>query len=303
MLQRYLLSKRIGEPLAAPAVTWLLPVLVIALAVGCGGNVVVFDERHDDGPAPIRCHTGYELVDGVCQVKEIYFAGGTCIMGRGYCYPPEEHAEEFDDGRCWMSDQPHEVTVGPFYMDAVEMVWFSEVALQKCPTKSLDCRKGEVGWYASNHISESDEMCAEMGKRLPTEAEWEFAATAGGTRTYPWGDEAPTCELANFDVEQCGHFGTEIARFPPTPEGLYDMAGNVAEYVLPRGDEDEYDDYYTEGYPPPGIEDPQVCGYSPCVETMVRGGCDGSEAHELRGAHRHLGWEVDSGGFRCVRDP
>ncbi len=299
MLQSCSWARKAGALPLGPILIWLA-----GLAIGCGRSALL-DERHDGEPAPIRCHTGYELVDGVCQIKEIYFAGGTFTMGRGYCYPPEEHEQDFDDSRCWLSDQSHEVTVEPFFMDAVEMVWISEETLQEieCLTMSPDCLTGIVAWFPSGHVSGANEYCGQVGKRLPTEAEWELAATAGGTRIYPWGDEAPTCERANFDEEQCGHWGVEIGRFPPSPEGLYDMAGNVAEYVL-RGEDDDY----TEGYPAPGFRDGDgdpnhPCSEVPCEEVIFRGGCDESEPYKLRGAHRNLSWDDDHGGFRCVRDP
>lgn len=81
------------------------------------------------------------------------------------------------------------------------------------------------------------------GKRLPTEAEWEFAARGGlSGKIYPWGDEFTPASKVMANTHQ-GHFPDEdtgqdgyrgigpVAQFPPNGYGLYDVAGNVWEWV------------------------------------------------------------------------
>ena len=73
-----------------------------------------------------------------------------------------------------------------------------------------------------------------LGGTLPTEVHWEFAARGPERREYPWGDSPPSCDLAHYrDCEPMSTVSAKARTGDVTPHGVYDLAGNVREWVTP----------------------------------------------------------------------
>lgn len=212
------------------------------------------------------------------------------------------------------------ITVSTFLLDAREV---TNAAWGEC-VRARECRRLTpfTGYGAPEQPvvamrwDEAQAFCARAGGRLPTEAEWERAASGPGDTRYPWGDEpGALCEHAIVRTREgrgCGRETTwPVASRPAFGFGLHDMAGNVWEWVA-----DAYAPCYA------GCE--RACGAA-CAGRDPRGPCGGAaECPESRGLRvvRGGSWwhHVDHAvvtarrgvpaanpnphrfGFRCARD-
>ncbi len=248
-----------------------------------------------------------------CPAGEVYIPAtgpGGFMMGKGRL-----------DGR----DTPHKVVLTrPFCFDETEVTsgaygkcveekkcaepykWDPWATWPRFPDQPINM----VNWFKAKAY------CEYVGKTLPTEAQWEWAATGGDGREWPWGDEKPTCKngLADFtpggapkstpggDVGCHGGGPSDVKAHPrgakEWPAGkLYDLGGNVWEWTLD----------YAIPYPSTDQVDPvvsEVPGKPDMTVRSIRGG--GWNRSEIgittwfRGAAIER-YQVPGLGFRCAR--
>ena len=147
-----------------------------------------------------------------------------------------------------------------------------------------------VSWYGANAY------CQWTGRSLPTEAQWEYAAQGSDGFRFPWGNTGMDCNYARYSG--CGNNPVQAGSLTlgASPFGVYEMAGNVAEWVNDRYAADYY--MQSPAHNPTGPAN----GYY----RVIRGGYWGSTYLALQTSHRDwAGADAQQSfvGFRCVLTP
>ena len=263
------------------------------------------------------------VLSGCAQVKKIDIADAyeRSLAGEMILIPGGTFMMGDISGEGCKDERPvHEVTVPAFRMGKYEVtfaLWDACVEDGSCGSYFPD----DEGWSRGNrpviNISwENVQLFIDWlnsktsgGYRLPSEAEWEYAARAGGATKYHFGnDESQLCRYANhadastdsdWRNETCDDGvseGTaEVGRYQPNEFGLYDMHGNVSELV-----EDPWHANY-EGAPIDG----SVWDAGSCGTNVIRGGSWNNRSYILRSAFRFCVTHSSFGpvlGFRLAQD-
>jgi len=214
----------------------------------------------------------------------------------------QQYLEFMEDGgyktyKYWLSDGWEKVKSNqwssPMYWEKIDDEWHVRdfLGIRKINPNEPVCH---VSYY------EADAYCKWVGKRLPTEAEWEKAACWNDEKQektiYPWGNEHPTLEKCNLFESQ--YWGcTEIGTFPQgeSPSGCQQMIGDVWEWTSSEftgypGFKSGFDEYNDKWF---------------TNQKVLRGGSFATPSMSIRGSYRNF-FRLDErwlfSGFRCAED-
>jgi formylglycine-generating enzyme required for sulfatase activity len=253
-------------------------------------------------PAEHKAYT--ETIPGsAVKFDMVAIPGGTFMMGS----PANEAGRQADEG------PQHPVTIRPFWMGKTEVTWDeydqywkqeegAKRENQKPEDKAADAVSRPTPPYADETFGHGREghpvlcithhaameycrwLSLKTGKpyRLPTEAEWEYAARAGTTTPYFFGNDPK--QLGDYawfapNAEDVTH---EVGKKKPNPWGLYDIYGNVAEWCLDGYNKDSYATYPADKPTLSPVLIPNADRFS----HVARGGSWTDEPNRLRSAAR-----------------
>ena len=270
------------------------------------------------GQVTVSANAAAPDADAVVSIK-----GGTFVMGTAAAdIPALKTRYELESPGIFENEMPaHEVTVSDFRIDRFEITnsrfntflaanprWLPENVMPashngryleswnagRFPQGQAEHPVVFITWHAAQAF------CRRSGGRLPTEAEWEYVARAGDEREFPWGNELPATDRANYGAS--GIDATvAVGSYPPNEFGVHDLAGNVWEFLY---------DTWTEEYAAAARVDPVSGGLIADENTLqvsgrraVRGASFGGSVVNLRTRWRdsHIVTNaIGFVGFRCA---
>jgi formylglycine-generating enzyme required for sulfatase activity len=255
---------------------------------GCGGVV----QQAPDAPAyvPPVSKPAPVVSRSAIEPEMVLIPAGTFSMGSETGYSDEKPV--------------HAWKMGEFYMSKYETTFEEYDAFASATGRSKPSDEGwgrgkrpviNVSWQDA--VAYAEWLSGKTGKvyRLPTEAEWEYAARAGSTTKYWWGDNIGSNKA---NCRECGSQWynkqtAPVGSFSPNGFGLYDTVGNVWEWTC--SDKGDYTD-----------KKEIVCNQSVTGRRVVRGGSWDNEAYDVRSAFRGFDDATNRGsmlGFRLISVP
>jgi len=201
-----------------------------------------------------------------------------------------------------------EIFLDAFYLDRYEVTvaryaaFMKDTGNLKPPDEwhTVDLKNGSDLPVIGVTWQDASGYCRWAGKRLPTEAEWEKAARDNDERRYPWGNDPPTPERARYGKQSENPvYRDGVARVGShaddrSPFGIFDLAGNVTEWVA---------DWFSESFPEGDVRNPK--GPDSGSSKVLRGASWYEPAERLGAAkrwHANPSTRNDGIGFRCARD-
>ena len=225
---------------------------------------------------------------GNVEIEMVYVQGGTFIMG----------CSGYNSGNCEKDEKPaHRVTVSNFYIGKYEVTqkqWSQVMGGNPSHFKGDNLPVGKVSWYdVQEFITRLNSMTGKV-YRLPTEAEWEFAARGGVKSTgFAFAGSNNPVDVAWFKHNSGGSCRPVGSR-GSNELGIYDMSGNVWEWVFD----------WSANYSPADWTNP--LGPQNGVNRVLRGGSWPYDAHYCRVSYRNGSAPGNRGadvGFRLAMSP